>query len=413
MRISPTAWHHIVPKREKRTAMIIKNASVFTENNCFEEKDIYIEGSRIQAVLHRGKEPEEIWKAENPKEPEIVDAAGCYAIPGLVDIHFHGCNGSDLCDHSVEALAQMASYEAAAGVTAMVPAAMTVEKEQLFQICEAAAEFAELQKEGKLGGARLCGLNLEGPFISEKRKGAQNPTNILPPQQELFDELQRRSRGLIKMVDLAPEKEGAMEFIAGNKGRVKLSLAHTDADYDTAMRAFKMGADHVTHLYNAMPPYHHRFPGVIGAAADCGAEAELICDGIHVHPAVVRNTLKLFGEDKVIFISDSMRAAGLSDGCYTLGGQEVEVRGRLALLKDGTIAGSVTNLMEGMLKAVLKMQIPLEAAVLCASVNPAKSVGIFDDYGSLTPGKSADVVLLEKEGLQVRKVILRGERLKN
>ncbi len=167
----------------------------------------------------------------------------------------------------------------------------------------------------------------------------------------------------------------------------------------------------MTHLYNAMPPYSHRAPGVVGAAADSGAEAELICDGVHIHPAAVRTTFKMLGEDKIIFISDSMMATGLEDGDYSLGGQAVKVTGTLATLKDGTIAGSATNLMDCMRRAVLDMKIPLEKAVKCAAVNPAKSVGIYDQYGSITAGKIANLVLLRKSDLSLYKVVLKGQVL--
>ena len=191
-----------------------------------------------------------------------------------------------------------------------------------------------------------------------------------------------------------------------------ISLAHTDADYDTSVRAFEKGANHVTHLYNAMNPYTHRAPGPIGAAADTGGvDVELICDGVHIHPAAVRTTFKIFGDERIIFISDSMRAAGLEDGSYTLGGQEVEVVGNLATLKDGTIAGSVTNLMDCLRTAVLKMGIPLEKAVKCAAVNPAKCIGIYDRCGSITAGKYADLVLLKKENFEIVNVIMEGKVL--
>ena len=394
--------------------MIIKNASVFTENNCFEGMNIYIEGERFAPMRERERAEGETEGAKEKRnaeakkvvdEEQVIDAEGCYAIPGLTDIHFHGCDGSDFCDGTIEAIDVIAAYEASVGVTTIVPATMTLARTELLQICEKAAEYKEMQQRGeKPGRAILCGINLEGPFISKEKKGAQNQEFILPPDQELFEELQTKSKGLIKLVDLAPETDGAREFIAGNKDAVKLSLAHSNGDYDTAMQAFEAGADHVTHLYNGMSSYSHRAPGL---------EVELICDDVHVHPAVVRNTLKLFGEDKVIFISDSMRATGLTDGNYTLGGQMVKVKGNLALLTDGTIAGSVSSLMDCMRRAVLAMKVPLETAVRCAAVNPARSVGIFDEYGSIRPGKIANLVLLKKEDLSIERVIIRGQELKN
>jgi N-acetylglucosamine-6-phosphate deacetylase len=203
-----------------------------------------------------------------------------------------------------------------------------------------------------------------------------------------------------------------MAFIDAVKDEVVLSLAHTMADYDTAREAFLRGASHVTHLYNAMPPLHHRNPGVIGAARDAeNCRVELICDGIHLHPSTVRATFAMFGADRIILISDSMRAAGLSDGQYTLGGQDVSVCGPRAVLADGTIAGSVTNLMACLRTAVRKMGIPLADAVTCATMNPAKEIGIYDFCGSITPGKVADLVLLDKD-LNVQAVYLNGKTVK-
>jgi N-acetylglucosamine-6-phosphate deacetylase len=202
-----------------------------------------------------------------------------------------------------------------------------------------------------------------------------------------------------------------LEFISQVKDEVVVSIAHTMANYDEATKAFEKGASHVTHLYNAMPPFAHRDPGVIGAALDAkNAYVELICDGIHIHPSVVRATFAMFGADRVILISDSLRAAGLSDGVYTLAGQEVHVQGGAARLKDGTLAGSATNLMECMKIAVKHMGIPLENAVKCATMNPAKQLGIYDTCGSITPGKAADFVLLDKN-LQVKAVYVDGERI--
>ena len=224
----------------------------------------------------------------------------------------------------------------------------------------------------------------------------------------MLQRLQKACNGKIRTAVVAPETEGAMEFIEQNSRNINISLAHTTADYDTCMEAFSHGASQLTHMYNAMPPLNHRAPGPIGAGADTDTcMAEIICDGVHIHPAAVRAAFRLFGDDRIIFISDSMRAAGMSDGTYDLGGQEVTVKGSLATLSDGTIAGSVTNLMDCMKNAVLNMKIPLASAVKCAAVNPVKAVGLWEDYGSLTPGKYANIVLLN-ENLDTDRIIHRG-----
>ena len=228
----------------------------------------------------------------------------------------------------------------------------------------------------------------------------------------MFRRLQAASNGLIKLCDIAPEEEGAMEFIEELKDEVNISFAHTTANYDIAKKGYDMGACHATHLYNAMPPMAHRDPGVIGAARDSEhVMVELICDGVHVHPAVVRATFEMFGDERVVMISDSMRATGLSDGLYTLGGQDVKVVGKLAtLVSDGAIAGSATNLMDCVRTAVFDMDIPLETAIGCATANPAKSVGLYDKYGSISIGKVGNVVLLNYD-LSLKAVIIRGKRI--
>ncbi|MDE7444876.1 MAG: N-acetylglucosamine-6-phosphate deacetylase [Lachnospiraceae bacterium] len=378
--------------------MIIKNASVYTEDGRFINKDIWIEEDRFVDC------------EQKVSDKTVVDATGCYAIPGLTDIHFHGCVGYDFCDGTREAIDAMAAYEASVGVTNIVPATMTLGEDTLLEICKAAKAYREEGPKEKR--ARLCGINMEGPFVAPSKKGAQNGAYIRTPDIEMFDKLNEASGFMVKLIAIAPEVEGAMEFIEERHDEVVMSLAHTATDYDTAVLAFEKGANHVTHLYNAMNPYTHRAPGLVGAAADTHkVEVELICDGVHIHPASVRTTFKMFGDERIILISDSMMATGLEDGDYSLGGQAVKVVGNLATLQDGTIAGSATNLMDCMRAAVLKMGIPLESAVKCAAVNPAKSVGIYDQYGSITPKKKANVVLLKKEDLSLRGVILEGQLL--
>ena len=371
----------------------IIHGQVFGEQGTFMAAEVYACNERIVT--------KEAYDAADGPE-NIVDAAGDYVIPGLTDIHFHGCMGSDCCDGTAEAFHTIARYELSQGVTSITPATMTMSEETLAKICEAARDFSCPD------GADFCGLYMEGPFISIAKKGAQNERYIHPADTPMLQRLQELCGGKIRTAVIAPETEGAMDFIRKNSGSINISLAHTTADYDTCMEAFLNGASQLTHTYNAMPPFTHRAPGPIGAAADTdGCMAELICDGVHIHPAVVRATFKLFGDDRIILISDSMRAAGMEDGTYDLGGQEVTVKGSLATLSDGTIAGSVTNLMDCMRTAVKAMGIPLASAVKCAAVNPVKAIGLTKDYGSLTPGRYANIVLL-KENLDLDKVIHRG-----
>jgi N-acetylglucosamine-6-phosphate deacetylase len=372
----------------------VQNGIVFGEEGEFEERPLYFAGEQIiSEETYRDLEAEEVQ----------IDAHGCYVIPGLTDIHFHGCVGYDCCDGTEEALKAMADYELRQGVTSITPATMTMPAETLEQIARTAAGFSSQT------GADLLGLYMEGPFINKKKKGAQKEEYVRKPDLELFEHLQQLSNHSFRTVVVAPETEGAMDFIRALSGKVNISLGHMLADYETASEAMECGATELTHLYNAMPPLHHRNPGPIGAGADHETcRAELICDGIHIHPSAVRAAFRMFGDDRIILISDSMRAAGIPDGESELGGQKVFVKGKLATLEDGTIAGSVTNLMDCMRTAVKEMKIPLASAVKCAAVNPVKAIGLFDSYGSLTPGKIANVVLLD-QNLDLVQVYHRGQ----
>ena len=369
--------------------MRITGGQVFDLHEGFVRRDVCFDGRLLSSSSADGK---------------TYDASGCYVIPGLTDLHFHGCMGKDFSDADPEGLEIMARYELSQGVTQICPAGMTLLEEQLTKVCQVAAAHRDANKPG----AELCGINLEGPFLSTAKKGAQKADWIHAPDVAMFRRLMAASKGLVKLVSIAPEEPGAMEFIEAVEGEVTVSIAHTTADYDTAMEAFRLGARQVTHLFNAMPPFSHRAPGVVGAALDTPiCNVELICDGVHIHPSVVRATFKMFGPKRVILVSDTMRAAGMPDGDYTLGGQPVKVKGKYATLADGTLAGSVTNLMNCMRTAV-SFGIPLEDAVWAAAVNPARAIGIFSRMGSLEPGKRANVVVLD-QNLELKDVFFRGE----
>ncbi|MCI9559074.1 MAG: N-acetylglucosamine-6-phosphate deacetylase [Lachnospiraceae bacterium] len=379
--------------------MIIKNVNLFTEKKEFVKGEIFIENGRFTDHSETGPE---------------IDGKGCYAIPGLIDLHLHGCMGYDFCDGSREAIEKIAEYEASVGVTGIAPATMTLPVEELEQILSTAAAYKKdilnSQSKESSKGADLLGINMEGPFISKVKKGAQNPDYILPCSQEISQRFLDASHGLVKFIGIAPEDNlGFENFIRQMKEKVNISLAHTNADYTDAMAAFSAGANHAVHLYNAMPPFSHRAPGVIGAVADSPhVYAELICDGVHIHPSAVRGAFSMMGADRIVLISDSMRATGMPDGRYSLGGLDVDVKGnRATLTSDGALAGSATNLMDCMRTAVQEMGIPLETAVACATINPAKSLGVEKQYGSISPGKQADLVLLDKD-LKLQQVIKSG-----
>lgn len=384
--------------------MIIDNVYVFTPDKAFVKGGIILDRDKIRQVYEEKDAPQ--------LNGDVLDGKGCYAIPGLIDLHFHGCKGDDFCDGDKAAIGRIAEYEASVGVTAIAPATMTLPVEELEQILHTAAEYKKETKDCRK--ADFLGINMEGPFISPAKKGAQDARNILPCNVEICDRFLKASEGLVKFIGIAPEEsEHAAEFIREVHERVNVSLAHTNADYDTAMEACRAGANHAVHLYNAMPAFTHRAPGVVGAVFDNkDVMAEIICDGIHIHPSVVRATFQMMGADRMILISDSMRATGMPDGQYTLGGQDVKVVGRLAtLVSDGAIAGSATNLMDCMRTVVKKMELPLETAVACATINPARSLGVEEQYGSLEAGKKAHVVLLDQD-LELKAVIKDGVKIR-
>ena len=359
--------------------MIIKNGNVFQEDKAFFKKDLYLENGRIAEDSSRLTDHTEI------------DAAGLYVLPGLVDIHSHGAVGHDFSDGNMEGLKEILKYEYSHGVTSYCPTSMTVEKEALRHIFSVMKNWQD-----EKGMSHVPGINMEGPFLDAGKKGAHREECILPPDPELFRELNDACGHRIRLVTLAPNMENAMEFIKELKGETVISLGHSGTDYDTAREAFRQGATHVTHLYNAMNPLAHRAPGLIGAASENkSCVAELICDGIHIHESMVRAAFKLF-PGRIALISDSMRAAGMENGVYDLGGQQVTVNGSLATLADGTIAGSATNLYDGMCNAA-SFGISLCEAVAAATMIPAKSIGVYDEIGSLTPGKRADVLLVDRD----------------
>ncbi len=386
--------------------MIIQNVKIFREDKKFILGAVRLKEDRIEEVIL-----DQPWYSKAGERS--LDGKGSYLIPGLIDLHFHGCKGDDFCDGTLEALQRISEYEAAQGVTGIAPATMTLPIETLEDILMTAAEFKkEQEKKKNCLEADLLGINMEGPFISPIKKGAQDARYCIPCSEAVYQKFQTAAKGLVKLIGVAPEEADVLPFLEAVRGEVCVSLAHTNANYDIAKRALDHGASHAVHLFNAMPAFTHREPGVIGAVADSPhVTAELICDGIHLHPAMVRATFQMLGEDRIILISDSMRATGMSDGRYTLGGLDVDVKGnRAVLVSDQTLAGSVTNLMNCMKNCVLTMGIPLAVAVSCASTNPAKRLGVYDRYGSVDIGKKANLVLL-KEDLTVEEVWKDGIKL--
>ena len=346
--------------------------------------------------------------SEHSGDGDVLDASGCYVIPGLVDVHFHGCVGEDFSDATPDGLQKIADFELSQGVTYICPAGMTLPEEQLTAICKNTAAH----RAKNTGGAEVVGAHLEGPFLCMAKKGAQNGDYLHAPDSAMLKRLQEAAEGCVKLVTLAPEEPGSVEFIkAAAEMGIHVSVGHTVANYDTARTAFEAGADHATHLFNAMPPFAHRDPGVIGAAFDVPhVQAELICDGIHIHPSVVRAAFQLFGKERMIIISDSLRATGMPDGEYPFGGQMIEVHGSRATIlgHPETLAGSVTSLM-GCLRQAISFGIPAADAVRACTYNPARSIGIQDRTGTLDAGKEASIVLLDQKDLSIRAIVFKGK----
>ena len=334
------------------------------------------------------------------------DLDGALVIPGLVDIHVHGCAGADFSDGDYAGLVRMARYLARRGVTSFAPASMTLPYDALDKAFHAAAR---LHREGLADGARLMGIQMEGPFLSREKRGSQNPAYLRLPDWDRFLRLYDAAEGLLRIVDVAPELPGAVEFTRRASEKCRVSVAHTAAGYDQAAAVFDAGATHLTHLFNAMSGIHHRHPGPIGAASEReNVTAELICDGIHVHPSAVRMAFRLF-PGRICLISDALRCCGMADGSYSLGGQEILLSGGVARLTGGAIAGSAADLYQCMRRAV-SFGIPREQAVWAATALPARVIGRESETGAIADGRAADFVICGGE-LEPEAVYLGGKRL--
>jgi N-acetylglucosamine-6-phosphate deacetylase len=373
--------------------MLFKNANIFTHVGTFMRGSFRVEDGKFTEIL--------------PCVPDEdgIDLENQWVIPGLIDIHNHGNSGADFSDGEYDGIEKMARYLATCGVTSFAPASMTLPYDVLEKAFTAAAQFHENAPEGC---SRLMGIQMEGPFFSEKKKGAQNGVYLKDPDFVAFKMLYEASKGLVRIADVAAELPGALEFTKKASNLCTVSVAHTDATYEEAKAVFEAGATHLTHLFNVMPGIHHRKPGPIGAASENeNVVAELICDGQHVHESAVRMAFRLF-PGRICLVSDALRCCGMPDGQYELGGQDIFLKDGIARLADGTIAGSANNLFDCMRKAV-SFGIPKEQAILAATAIPAKQIGR-EEIGAIAPGKLADFVVCT-ENLERVVVYMGGKKV--
>ena len=375
--------------------MIIKNGNVLNDSFKFETTDIEISGQKIAKI------------DKNITSDEVIDATDCYVVPGFVDTHMHGAMGEEFISYNDNTFEKIASYEAQHGTTSLVPAISAGVKEELLTAIRNMKKCVQTELDDC---AKVWGLHMEGPFFSVAFKGAHKPENIRNTDIVEFKELYNEADGILKIMTLAPELPGAEEVVRyATENGVCISAGHTSATCDELKKSVEWGVKLGTHLFNAMSPLKHREPGAVGGILYEDIKCELICDFYHVRPEAISLVYRLKGREKINMITDSILAAGLPDGDYIEHNQSIHVVNGQSRLDDGTINGGTSCLVDGV-RNLVSIGIPLEDACMMASKNPAQTVGIYDKTGSITEGKLADIVVLDKE-LNLKHVILRGKKL--
>ncbi|WNQ12394.1 N-acetylglucosamine-6-phosphate deacetylase [Paenibacillus aurantius] len=386
---------------EKRS-LLIRNASIVTDQGVSQEGELLVEDGKISWLAPKGGAAER----GVPAGVEELDAEGGWILPGFIDVHIHGGFGHDFMDGTVEAIEGIARYHASHGTTGLLATTVTQSREAISQVLEAASTY----RAGAMPYAQLLGVHLEGPFISPKFPGAQNPDFIVEPRQEWLEAWVRDYPGLIKLLTLAPERNGALELIEWLAGQGIIAAAgHTDASFDQITEAAGRGLSHAVHTFNAMRGLHHREPGTLGAVlTDNRIHAEVIADGHHVHPAGIRLLAAAKAPDRLLIITDAMSAAGLGDGEYDLGGLGVVVKDGVARLKEGgALAGSTLTMIDAFRYVLEHTDLSVAEVSRLASGNPAKRLGIDGHTGSLASGKDADFVWTSPQ-LDIRGVWVQG-----
>jgi N-acetylglucosamine-6-phosphate deacetylase len=383
--------------------LLLKNGKVALEKEIINKGFIYIEGNKIIDIGNLDSLP------SLSKDIQVIELPEEYiSVPGFIDLHIHGVGGADTMDATTEALSTMSGILPAEGTTSFLATTITQEIKSIEDALKNVANYRKHHNEA--GEAEILGIHLEGPFINEKRAGAQPVEHILAPDIDLFKRWQELAENGIKLVTMAPEQENGLEFVRYlDQSGVVASIGHSDATYEETVKAVDAGAKHVTHLFNGMRGLHHREPGIAGAALLLKQlMVEIIADGIHVCPEMIQLSLQTKGTDRMILITDSMRAKCLKNGTYDLGGQDVTVKDGKALLENGTLAGSILKMKDSIQNMIQFTGISLLEAIQLASVNPAKQMGVYDRKGSLAPGKDADIVILD-ENNEVFTTFCRGK----
>ena len=377
--------------------MLIKNCNIIYLDK-IEKGSVLIENGKIKEI-----------NPSNVNDTEVIDAEGLYLSPGFIDVHIHGAGGCDTMDGTVESINTIAKTIVEHGTTSFTPTTMTVAAEDIRKSMKV---IKKLKEEGT-EGANVLGAHLEGPFISPKAIGAQNPIFLLGPSVENYNKIVGDYGDAVVSITMAPEVEGAKELIKYlSDNGVTVSMGHTKATYDEAIEGIKCGACHSTHLYNAMTPFTHREPGVVGATFDTDITTETISDGIHISYPALRTAYKQKGTDKVLLVSDAMEACGMPDGQYSLGGQDVIVKNGAARLLDGTLAGSVLTLDKAVKNIYSNSNYPLNEVVRMATYNGAKHCHVEDHKGLIKEGYDADLILFN-EDIEIQKVFVKGKKVYN
>ena len=375
----------------------IKNGRIVTPRDIIENGVVLIENSKIKSVGERSK-------LKVPSNALVIDACGRAVTPGFIDIHIHGGGGSDAMDCSYDSVNRISLFEARHGTTGFLPTTITASQEDLLNSVKA----IRIAMERGTGGGEILGVHLEGPYINIERMGGQPPEYIRKPDSEELGRLVEASNNNIKIITLAPEVEGGLELVRRvvQQG-VVASIGHSDATYDEALRAVEAGVSHACHTYNAMRGFHHREPGVVGAVLSCDElTAELIADGIHVHPEAMRILVKCKGTDRIILVTDAIVGTG-TQGKYKLGGRDIIVTEKSSKFLDGSIAGSVLTMDSAVKNMVELAGVSLRDAIKMATVNPARRIGVYDRKGSLEIGKDADITIVDEQ-LNVYMTMVRG-----